>query len=104
MALSWKISLTATWSVLWISVQHRSSRDFPFSHTLGAYHSTSLYQLAQTPRSSLSWVYNNSSFRNCIVLKVLCVLCVLCTLLYANSTVNIDPSTPLRCRDSDASQ
>ncbi|KAJ5617771.1 hypothetical protein N7537_002885 [Penicillium hordei] len=24
--------------------------------------------------------------------------------IYANSTMNIDPSTPLRCRDSDASQ
>ncbi|KAJ5498111.1 hypothetical protein N7453_007162 [Penicillium expansum] len=33
------------------------------------------------------------------------VLCLLYTTpIYAHSIVNIDPSTPLHCRDSDASQ
>ncbi|KUM65073.1 hypothetical protein ACN42_g2004 [Penicillium freii] len=74
---------------------------FPF-HTLSAPTSTEYPRLNRReliiPKILVS---NNSSFRKCTFFQVLCLLLYT---FYANSTVNIAPLTPLRCRDSDASQ
>ncbi|KAJ5412230.1 uncharacterized protein N7487_006589 [Penicillium crustosum] len=70
--------------------------NFPFSLFLGAYSTSTEYlrlnyleiDHSLGPESAHSFRYFVCSVH----------------FIYANSTVNIGPSTPLRCRDSDASQ